>query len=171
MESDISFEQITDVFWYGIHGEFRLVINKDIGYANASQMCADGGKDFSEWLHLKLSQKLIIDLSRKLFEESTAKICFTDADVGTVMNIVYIDPLICVTTPKVSEKLAEVINLFEELIDEELHEVCYEDSEIMSNCTGVYIHPKLVPSVARWVSPTSCLPKACRIVQACINQK
>ena len=57
--SEIAFKQIEGNYWYGANGEFRVVMMKDSGYINATKMCTSGGKDYSEWIHLKGSQELI----------------------------------------------------------------------------------------------------------------
>ncbi len=57
--NDICYEQIKDNFYYGKFGEFRLVVDKSTGCFNATKLCNDGGKDFSDWSRLKRAKELI----------------------------------------------------------------------------------------------------------------
>jgi hypothetical protein len=43
---DVCFEQIQDQYWYGLYGDFKIIIDKDTGYFNATKLCQDGGKEF-----------------------------------------------------------------------------------------------------------------------------
>jgi hypothetical protein len=52
----ICYEQIKDSFHYGKFGEFTLVIDKNTGCFNATKLCKNGKKDFSDWR----AQELII---------------------------------------------------------------------------------------------------------------
>src|SRR5580700_5625756 len=47
--NDVCFERIRDTFYYGMFGEFKLVVDKSTGCFNATKMCADGGKQFYNW--------------------------------------------------------------------------------------------------------------------------
>ena len=58
MISKVCFEQIRDNYWYGAYGEFRVVMMKDSGYINASNLRASGGKEFYNWSRLKSSTDL-----------------------------------------------------------------------------------------------------------------
>jgi hypothetical protein len=40
--------------------DFRLVIDKDTGYFNATKLCIEGGKNYFEWNRLKKSKDMII---------------------------------------------------------------------------------------------------------------
>src|SRR5580698_9712512 len=57
--NDVCFEQIRDTFYYGMFGEFKLVVDKKTGCFNATKLCADGGKEFKAWTRLMKSQKLM----------------------------------------------------------------------------------------------------------------
>ena len=56
---DVCYEQIKDNFWYGIFGDFRLIVDKSSGYFNATKLCASGGKRFDNWLQKKHSKNLL----------------------------------------------------------------------------------------------------------------
>lgn len=57
--NDICYEQIKDSFHFGIFGDFKLVVDKETGYFNATKLCNSGGKHFSKWTRLDKSKKLI----------------------------------------------------------------------------------------------------------------
>lgn len=43
------YECIKDTFYYGVFGDFKLVIDKATGYFNATKLCDQGGKRFRDW--------------------------------------------------------------------------------------------------------------------------
>jgi hypothetical protein len=57
--NDVCFEQIRDTFYYGMFGEFKLVVDKKTGCFNATKLCVDGGKKFRNWTCLEKSKRLI----------------------------------------------------------------------------------------------------------------
>jgi hypothetical protein len=57
--NDVCFERIRDTFYYGMFGEFKLVIDKKTGCFNATKLCSDGGKKFYNWTLLEKSKRLI----------------------------------------------------------------------------------------------------------------
>ncbi|GBN16681.1 Putative KilA-N domain-containing protein 006L [Araneus ventricosus] len=61
MESlrDVCYEQIADQYWYGLFGDFKLIIDRNTGYFNATKLCRQGGKNFSDWSRNKDSKTLI----------------------------------------------------------------------------------------------------------------
>lgn len=60
---DVCYEQIKDNFWYGLFGDFKLIIDKTTGYFNATKLCKDGGKQLKHWLENKHSKELIAYMS------------------------------------------------------------------------------------------------------------
>ena len=56
---NVCYKQIKDNFWYGIFGDFKLVIDKNTGYFNATKLCKSGGKMFYHWSRLDGSKALI----------------------------------------------------------------------------------------------------------------
>jgi hypothetical protein len=56
---DICFENIKDTFYYGLFGDFKLVIDKSTGYFNATKLCERGGKRFRNWRSLEKSEKMV----------------------------------------------------------------------------------------------------------------
>jgi len=57
--SGICYEQIKDTFWYGIYGDFKLVIDKSTDCFNATKLCEATGKRFRNWMILAKSKELI----------------------------------------------------------------------------------------------------------------
>jgi len=57
--NDVCFERIRDTFYYGMFGEFKLVVDKSTGCFNATKLCVDGGKEFRKWSRLEKSKRLI----------------------------------------------------------------------------------------------------------------
>ena len=51
--------------------EFRVIMDKSIGYINATKMCYVGGKDFKDWSRLKGSYELIQALEKKMALQNT----------------------------------------------------------------------------------------------------
>ena len=51
------YENIKDTFYYGLFGDFRLVIDTATGYFNATKLCVEGGKRFREWKILENENK------------------------------------------------------------------------------------------------------------------
>ncbi|CCU56402.1 N1R/p28-like protein [Mythimna separata entomopoxvirus 'L'] len=58
--NDICYEHIKDSFYYGLFGDFKLVIDKNTGYFNATKLCNLGGKRFKDWMKLDRSKILIL---------------------------------------------------------------------------------------------------------------
>ncbi|GBM48427.1 Putative KilA-N domain-containing protein 006L [Araneus ventricosus] len=56
---DVCYEQIEDQYWFGLFGDFRLIIDRSTGCFNATKLCREGGKKISNWLQNKESKKLI----------------------------------------------------------------------------------------------------------------
>ena len=56
------YENIKDTFYYGLFGDFRLVIDKRTGYFNATKLCVEGGKEFRLW---KVLEKYYQESCRK----------------------------------------------------------------------------------------------------------
>jgi hypothetical protein len=60
--NDVCYKQISENFYYGMFGDFQLVIDKDTGYFNAAKLCALGGKDFFDWKRLNRTRRLFKQL-------------------------------------------------------------------------------------------------------------
>jgi hypothetical protein len=56
--NDVCFERIRDTFYYGMFGEFKLVVDKSTGCFNTTKLCTDGGKQFKNWSRLEKSKRL-----------------------------------------------------------------------------------------------------------------
>ncbi len=57
--SDCIYEHIKDTFYYGIFGDFKLVIDKSTGCFNATKLCDLSGKNLFHWKRLEKSKRLV----------------------------------------------------------------------------------------------------------------
>ena len=57
--SECIYEHIKDTFYYGLFGDFKLVIDKATGYFNATKLCDAGNKPFRQWKVLEKSKKMV----------------------------------------------------------------------------------------------------------------
>lgn len=57
--SECIYEHIKDTFYYGLFGDFKLVIDKATGYFNATKLCKIGNKKFNDWSRSERSKKLV----------------------------------------------------------------------------------------------------------------
>ena len=57
--SDCIYEHIKDTYYYGLFGDFKLVIDKATGCFNATKLCAEGGKNLFNWKRLEKSKKMV----------------------------------------------------------------------------------------------------------------
>ena len=69
---DLCSEHIKGSFFYGIYGDasspetcFRLVIDKNTGFFNATKMCQAGGKQLTNWLRLTSSKEMLEYFKRR----------------------------------------------------------------------------------------------------------
>jgi len=53
------YEHIKDTFYYGLFGDFKLVIDKTTGSFNATKLCEQGRKEFKHWTRLEKSKKMV----------------------------------------------------------------------------------------------------------------
>jgi hypothetical protein len=57
--SDVCYQHIKDTFYYGIFGDFKLVVDKKTGCFNATKLCDYGGKQVRDWKRLEKSKKMV----------------------------------------------------------------------------------------------------------------
>jgi SMC interacting uncharacterized protein involved in chromosome segregation len=57
--TECTYECIKDTFYYGLFGDFKLVIDKATGYFNATKLCIDGGKNYRNWSRLEKSKNMV----------------------------------------------------------------------------------------------------------------
>jgi hypothetical protein len=57
--NNICYQQIKDNFYFGIFGEFQLVVDKSTGCFNTTKLCNLGGKMFRQWKCLERSRKIM----------------------------------------------------------------------------------------------------------------
>ena len=48
-----------ETFYYGLFGDFKLIIDKSTGYFNATKLCTEGGKNYFHWTRLEKSKKMV----------------------------------------------------------------------------------------------------------------
>jgi len=53
------YEHIKDTFYYGLFGDFKLVIDKATGSFNATKLCEQGRKNYFNWSRLEKSKKMV----------------------------------------------------------------------------------------------------------------
>lgn len=63
---EICYRQIQDNFYYGLFGDYQLVIDKNTGCFNATQLCINSSKNYKDWVILENSKKLIKYYTKKL---------------------------------------------------------------------------------------------------------
>jgi KilA-N domain/Protein of unknown function (DUF3627) len=133
MLSEIGFTQIRDSFYYGYYGQFRVVVDKQDGYVNATKLCSDGGKNFFHWKETKVSKELLSTLQQYKFQQAI------DLDETQ-------EPWSLSSYSPVNEvvRLVQTSNV--------------NDTE--RSISGTYVHPLLVPHIACWVSPSFALKAA-----------
>ena len=56
---NVCYERINDTFSYGQYLTFKVVINTNTGYVNATKLCKESGKQFYHWTSLSTTQQLI----------------------------------------------------------------------------------------------------------------
>ncbi|AAK82174.1 313L [Invertebrate iridescent virus Kaz2018] len=57
--NDVCYEKIKNNFYYGLFGDFKLVVDKNTECFNATKLCNSGGKRFRDWTKLEKSKKLM----------------------------------------------------------------------------------------------------------------
>ena len=59
-------ESIDDKFAYAKYGEFKVIMMRDNGYINVSNLCKEGGKEFKQWMSLEYSNAFLDSFSTDL---------------------------------------------------------------------------------------------------------
>src|SRR2546428_5647193 len=127
MINDIAYEQIRDSYYYGAYGEFKLIINKEYGYINATKLCKDGGKHFFHWNESKASKQLKQVLENHLKENYMA-VDYTPHNSLTLGDT-------SIGIPSEVCKYVQTEN----------------KTEVDCLISGTYCHPLLVPHIASWI--------------------
>src|SRR5579864_4488597 len=124
--NDVCFERIRDTFYYGMFGEFKLVVDKKTGCFNATKLCNDGGKEFKGWTRLMKSQKLM-----EYYQTSRGVKSPLGSDSGCFNRIKCQKPGIC----------------------SDFYEVKGNNKdELAAKTTGQYVRKELILDIASWVS-------------------
>lgn len=53
------YQCIKDSFYYGKFGDFKIVVDKDTGYFNATKLCEQGGKEYNVWTCLDTTKNML----------------------------------------------------------------------------------------------------------------
>ena len=114
------------------------------GYINATKMCQNAGKEYSNWSRLKGSQELIQTLHSFMVQEGLSD--NADLTLGDANHQMW--------------GLASSPCIFKKT-DNNTH--------VQQIISGTYAHPDLIPSIAGWISPEFQI-KANRIVNGYMKQ-
>ena len=139
MLSQVSYEQICDNYWYGMYGDFNVILMTDCGFVNATKLCSSGGKEFKDWSRNKTGKELIKALTTKLDGYMVGDNIQQFSDISTLAlqnpkaEISASGSLLC--------KIVKTSNTTSE-------------GRLIS---GTYIHPFLIPHIACWVSTSFAL--------------
>jgi hypothetical protein len=129
MLCEIGFHPIKDNFCYGYYGPFRVIIDKQDGFVNATKLCNEGGKNYYDWIRNKTAKELILALERSKFADSIAD--YSPSTSQVVAN----DVSRWVSRRVQTENISEADRLI----------------------SGTYCNPLLIPHIACWVSPSFAL--------------
>src|SRR5271156_5677194 len=145
MLSQVCFEQIKENYWYGLYGDFRVVMDRNNGYVNATKMCRSGGKEFKDWSRLKSSQQL----------EEALQILNTGNEV--LGNILPEENVLQGSPRQICSEVCKYIQTENKTDADRL-------------ISGTYVHPDILPSITGWISPLFQI-KANRVVNGYIVEE
>ncbi|AVL94355.1 putative KilA-N domain-containing protein [Megavirus vitis] len=120
---NIIFENINEKFAVGKFGDFEVIINRDNGYINATQLCKDCGERFSNWKRNDKSNELINALLKQLNSRAQNRVAENSR-----------------TQKRAAEKIDES-KIIMEIKGGKLIKI-----------RGTYVHPKLIINIASWCS-------------------
>jgi KilA-N domain len=66
MLSQIAYLQIKENYCYGAYGDFRVVMMKDNGYINVTNMCISGKRNYWDWSRSGTNNELVETVNRIL---------------------------------------------------------------------------------------------------------
>ncbi|CCU56499.1 N1R/p28-like protein [Mythimna separata entomopoxvirus 'L'] len=120
--NDICYEKIKDSFYYGLFSDFKLIIDKNTGYFNATKLCKDGGRRFKKWLENYKSKELIRYIDDNTPSPNSGRVCVYDN-----FNIKYKNNVIYEIYFKNNDKINDIVS-------------------------GTYVSKDLVLSISIWIS-------------------
>ncbi|CCU56185.1 N1R/p28-like protein [Choristoneura rosaceana entomopoxvirus 'L'] len=131
--NSICYENIKDNYYYGLFGDFKLVIDKSTGFFNATKLCNLGGKQYKHWYELKTSKSYINYLIKN----------FGSRDVDHQNRL---------------ERSKELVKILEIIRRGNSRAWEYEvngnnNHEIYKQYTGYYVSKDLILDIASWISP------------------
>ena len=139
MLSEISYQHICDNYWYGMYGDFNIILMKDCGFVNVTKLCKDGGKDLCDWSRNKSSKELLQALSSKQSSSEVSEIMHQEQRNLSTMELDYKRRIL--RLPSSVYKHVQTTN----------------DSKEQKLISGTYCHPLLIPHIGCWVSPSFAL--------------
>jgi len=130
----VTFESVNDDFNWGSYGDFKVLIMADNGYINATKLCSDGEKEFTNWMLNAASKDLILELQsslgipRELVIVKNMRGSYETR--GTYVHLDLIPHIACWVSPRFALKVSRIVNgyLLKEERDKHLRVV--EDKNI-----------------------------------------
>ena len=134
---NVCYERINDAFSYGQYLTFKVIINTNTGYVNATKLCNDHGKHYYNWTSLSTTQQLI-----KSFNEASNQ---NDADGWLTAN----------KSSDLEKSKNENQNHPHGIPCGSRWSVIVNGSSSETDriIRGTYIHPRLLPALGMWISP------------------
>jgi hypothetical protein len=127
--AEIAFEQISGDYHWARYGDFKVVMNVNTGYINASKLCAlatsEGGqpKQFSMWKQNITTREIMNEVSQSLgipvADLLVSLINGPNELKGTYVHPELIPHIACWASPKFAVAVMKIINKF--MVDRELN--------------------------------------------------
>lgn len=76
----ICYEHVKYSFYYGIFGDFKIIIDKITGYFNATKLCQQGGKNYEDWTRLDKSESMLKYYNKSQSSSLVYEVKFTKID-------------------------------------------------------------------------------------------
>jgi KilA-N domain len=120
---EICTSQIRDNFWYAFYGSFKVVMNKDDGFINATKLCSLADRKFSDWKCNATSLRLMHAVEDEISMKSTNFTHHT-SDLSLKNTVAVNLETVCKTITTSNQT---------------------EEDKLIS---GTYCHPLLIPHIA-----------------------
>lgn len=127
---EIVFQNIDENYGYGKYGDFEIIMNINTGSINATKLCKDGGKEFSEWKRFNHSKKFI-DYLGSLGYPKDLIIQITNVPnhlKGTYVHPDLIPHIASWVSPEFAYKVSKIVN--EHIIKEYRNTIRQKDDKI-----------------------------------------
>ena len=112
---EIVFENIDENYGYGKYGDFKIIMNINTGFINATKLCKDGGKEFKHWLKNSQSKKFIETFSNCLRISKDEILMIVTGGRNTIIRGTYVHPDIIPhiamwISPKFGITISKIVN-------------------------------------------------------------